>query len=278
MSRETRGSITVEVISACTSHPKYLSCVTSWVNFWSATEVLVLGRRISFIPTIYFVGKSVPYELGELSEHIKLLECDGPFDVLLAQSVRLFALPESTHQFAMMSDIDMLPLNQRATAWGLRALVANPEALVVLRDVLEEHSEIPICYNMAQPQTWSKVLSHYNDGTFDQKIAHLLDEAGKNLTGYDGAHGGLGWTTDQRILFDCVNDPDLEIQVIRPTDRETGHKRLDRAKHPFPLNWLVLPLVFWGHYTDYHVHHPISKHKRFVAWLFRAVTRTQLHD
>lgn len=278
MFRETQGSITIEVISACTSHPKYLSCVSSWVKFWNATELLVLGRKISFIPTIYFVGKSIPTELREVSEHIKHLESDGPFDVLLAQSVRLFALPESTHQFAMMSDIDMLPLNQRVTAWGLRALDANPGALVVLRDVLEEYSEIPICYNMAKPRTWSKVLSHYKDGTFDQKVAHLLGEAGKNLSGYNGAHGGLGWTTDQRILYDCVNNSDLEIKVIRPTDRETGHKRLDRAKHPFPLNWLALPLVFLGHFTDYHVHHPVSKHKRFVNSLFRALKSSQLHD
>ena len=99
-------------------------------------------------------------------------------------------------------------------------------------------------------------------------LREILDEFGGN-SAYSGLHGGKGWTIDQQTLWSLVKDNVQKIQFERYSDRQTGHRRLDRSHHRGILKWLVLPLVFFGCYHDYHVHHPVHSNHKFINIVIR---------
>jgi hypothetical protein len=84
--------------------------------------------------------------------------------------------------------------------------------------------------------------------------------------GYDPGHGAKGWFTDQEFLFRQVEKfKDRGGMVRKFSDSQTKHRRLDRIFTPAPLNWLIVPLVFFGALTDYHVHHPVRKFTQYIS-------------
>jgi hypothetical protein len=111
---------------------------------------------------------------------------------------------------------------------------------------------------------WRSLFNRYGKGISTQKILRkVLDDFGGN-SAYSGLHGGSGWTIDQQTLWNVVQDNVLHVKVERFVDRQTGHRRLDRIHHKGLLKWFSLPLVFFGFFHDYHVHHPVDSNKRFI--------------
>jgi hypothetical protein len=112
----------------------------------------------------------------------------------------------------------------------------------------------------------------FNEAAFRTIVLETLaEELLKEYTderGYAGVHGGPGWSIDQRYLWEKLQSPMLFNRVRLLTDSETGHRRLDRNAHRWPINWFFLPLALAGYFTDYHVHHPIRNYKLFVNVLF----------
>jgi hypothetical protein len=180
-----------------------------------------------------------------------------------AQNIRALAAGWSDADLVMTTDIDMLPLSQRATRRMVAHLAGAPDSFVIGRDVLSE-AEVAICYNLASPATWSRLWQR--PCAPDNAEIELETILQRSAEGYEGSHGGLGWHIDQQHLYQRLRE--TGINVVRLNDSITGHRRLDRGRHRSPRHWAVLPSAAAGYFTDYHVHLPIGDHLIYVRTLY----------
>ena len=254
----------VIALTAVNLDPKYLSCVPNYIDFW-----LSLNSRTSekkYLPKVLVIADALPPELERQSEFCEVIRpVDGVSSVFVSQTIRVYFPAFMVADYVITSDVDMFPLDDAVFQRALEEIDGGGE-FVVCRDVLEK-GQLPICYNISSPPTWQAItgISHIS------QLANQLSRDFRTLSdnhGYSGTHGGDGWFADQIKLFELVSSFEATGGVVlRLRDAETGHKRLDRISHVFPLNWFALPAVFLGRYTDYHVHHPIARYSRFTKWL-----------
>lgn len=257
--------ITVEVVTAANLNPKYLGCVPFFIDFW---KLMNKSSSIRFQPRVAIIADEIPEDLVEYSEDLTLIPAHGYDTALVSQVIRIYMAALSKAEYAITSDVDMLPLNPKIYELGIRNLI-NSNDFVVLRDVLPA-GEFPICYNLASVRIWHQLfIDQENSSPQD-----FLIEVNSNFNSdnsYSGIHGGAGWNIDQKFLYERIIHSEKMINLRKFKDEQTGHRRLDRIHHRFPLNWLLLPLVLLGAFSDYHIHHPIQKNLLFVKALRRVL-------
>lgn len=252
---------TVTVVSASTADERYVPCIPHFIDFWKAANSRISG--VQFEPLVYLVSDFLPVFLAGYANNIELFDTnlDKRF---VAQNIRALACGLSPSEFSMTSDIDMLQLDSRALDLGLKKLLGASSAFLVLRDVLPD-GQFPICYSLARTSTWREVTRV----TDADELHGRLDEIWLRKPGnYSGTPGGPGWFTDQEVLWSDVvgRAQSHRLEVIRLTDAETKHQRLDRGQLGGRIKWVQSLLVPFGYYTDYHVHHPVKKYQRFIRW------------
>jgi hypothetical protein len=226
------------------------------------------SSAVHFNPRVAIIAEEIPKKLLRYSENLILISPQGLDSAFVSQVIRIYMAGISEAQYAMTSDVDMLPLNPKVYEFGIRN-VYNSNDFVVLRDVLPA-GEFPICYNLASAKTWNQLFIDQKNKSSSEFLNRVNSKYNADDS-YSGIHGGIGWSIDQRFLYDSVVDSGTAIQIKKFTDAQTGHRRLDRIHHRFPFNWLLLPFVVFGRFSDYHVHHPIQKNTFFVRALRYAV-------
>jgi hypothetical protein len=255
----------VEVLSASDLNDKYLNCVQAYISAWLTIPV---RNQVKFTPKVLIVSKSIPENLLQFSEYLMLID---PLDMptaYVSQTARIIEAQNSTADYVLTSDIDMLPLNVFFESSLVNSQDFHANSFFILRDVLEA-GQFPICYNLAKPAVWRSLLSSYGAGAPTSKILRtVLDEFGGNAA-YSSLHGGNGWTIDQQTLWNLVQANVSGIRFEKFVDKRTRHRRLDRIHHRGFLKWLILPLVFIGFFHDYHVHHPIIANMKYVKVVMR---------
>ena len=191
--------------------------------------------------------------------------------VLLPQLVRLEA-----DEAVIISDIDMVPMNKRYYINSISKLTSD-QFVVYRANVLREFSEIAICYNAALPETWGDLFG---------KIGNLAEAAAKikrwhDVSSYDGSHGGAGWSTDQKLLFNAVEEfnPD---RITRLTDKQLGFARLDRKRMKSKLSLRQQVLVRGRYYSDCHMKRPYSEfvelNQNVVDWTTKTIMSKLLNS
>jgi len=152
----------------------------------------------------------------------------------------------------VVSDVDMVPLDRRY--FHRPAEHVDEDHLVAYRDVLLGLGEIPVCYNAARPAIWADIF----------EIADLSDVTARLAAwGSDvsdgGEHGGCGWTTDQRILFETLLPRGRRCgDVWILDDRYTRFLRLERAyvEKWGRLSETAIAGIHARKYADFHCLHP----------------------
>lgn len=264
-SKSENGLITVEVLSASDLNPKYLNCVKYYISSWLS---LPTQSQIKFIPKVLLIADSIPDELREYSEYLLLIDANNMHSAFVSQTSRIIEGKNSSADFVMTSDIDMLPMSIKFESNVVLSDVKTEETFYILRDVLEP-GQYPICYNLAKPSSWQLLLNDFGrDLPTSIILRQILQEFGGQAA-YSGVHGGAGWAIDQRALWNVVRKNNSRVRILRFTDVDTSHRRLDRAHHRGIIKWLVLPLVFMGYFHDYHVHHPVESHKTYIKILMK---------
>lgn len=257
------SQITVEVLSASDLTPQYLACVRPYIESWNSYPYI---DGIKYVPRVMIISDKIPESFSDISEYMQLVHPRELNPVFVAQSMRLLETRNSTADYVMTSDIDMLPLSLKFESGLLKSGKVRPQDFIILRDVLSP-GQYPICYSLADPKTWSAMITHSFSGmTNHQILSNFLNISGGSIQ-YSGEHGGLGWTLDQELLWKLVQENTDEVNAVKFKDKETKHRRLDRSRHRGIRKWPVAPLVFFGYFTDYHVHHPIESHSRYVRLL-----------
>lgn len=141
-----------------------------------------------------------------------------------AQCIRLLYPALMTNTGGVVtSDIDMAPMSPRYFHRPLGRV--DERHFVCYRDALLDLGELPICYNAARPQTWSSIFRVESIGD----VRDRLREWGDGVD-YAAVHGGAGWTTDQRKLYETLLDRGRRAHdVWILSDDFTGYRRLERA-------------------------------------------------
>ena len=261
----------VEILAATNLEPRYLDCVVPFIKF-----VLTLRSSlpaVDFVPRVILTADAIPSTLSNYAEFIDTYPTSLPSG-FVAQNIRTLNASLSSTDIVITSDIDMMPLTAKAFDTGLRSLLDHPTAFVVLRNVLEP-GQYPICYNLATPEVFREVTGAEDEKSISQHLQQILDRTVTQV-GYDGQHGGAGWYSDQEHLFTAVEKfrEQHPHRALLFNDNATGHRRLDRAGKRGRLRWFWLGFVFFGLYTDYHVHHPVPVYRHFINAIYRVSRRT----
>jgi len=260
----------ITALTAVNLNKKYLSCVPFFIDFWLSMSSDV--DSLNFTPKVLVIAKSLPAELEPYRQWCEIFEVDSSISSsFVSQAVRILQPSLEDADYVITTDADMLPLGNRVFQAALNS-IRNGAEFVVCRDVLDK-GQFPICYNLASPETWRKVNGIRSQVDVRNELSKMLQGL-RQKGGYKGDHGGLGWFADQTHLFSMVSKFEaLGGQVARLKDRDTNHHRLDRLFMPFPLNWLALLWVSRGYFTDYHVHHPVGKFKKYISKVANSKTK-----
>ena len=271
LSQKSKKIINVEVLSASNLNVKYLDCVRHYINSWNSVSVT---SGIRYVPKVLLVAEEIPSFLDDLSEYLQLINPQDLPSAFVAQASRLTEASNSAADYVMTSDIDMLPITLAFENSLLSRTGTSFDSFFILRDVLEP-GQYPICYNLAAPKTWGRLLS----GTYPKMesmdiLRNFLNSNGGE-EGYGGMHGGIGWTLDQELLWKIIENENGSIKVIKFTDLETKHRRLDGARYRGISKWVFAPLVLFGYFHDYHIHHPVSTNTKYV-WVINKLRNFRL--
>jgi hypothetical protein len=251
-----------EVLSACNDNPKYLDCVEHYIDFWLLMNV---KPDLVIRPKVVLIGSDIPDKLNHLREYIEIFDPGDLSSVAVSQIIRLLMPALSDADIVMTSDIDMVPLSSRIEVEATNRIKSNKNFFMNTRNVLPP-GQFAICYNLASPETWSKVTGVSKHADVYPKLQRIISEFSDSL-GVTDIHGGPSWYMDQLYLYEALMKHNSGISLQLWSDSETHHRRLDRAHHRFPLNWIVLPMLLVGYFHDYHVHHPVIIHSSYLKLL-----------
>ena len=251
----------MDVVTASDLNPRYLSCVEFFIKSWN---ILGENSSITFFPKVAIIGDQIPIELVKFEKHLILISAKNFDSSFAAQNIRLFLPGLSQADYVITSDVDMLPSSVRIFEYGIERLESSG-AFLILRDVLEL-GQFPICYAIARPRIWRELFGPNNEVPDSDKFLDQVAQKYDPGSLYTGVHGGEGWSIDQEFLFWKVKSSVDLKELVSVKDSQSHHHRLDRTHHRFPINWLVAPLIIFSYFTDYHIHHPISRNIKFVKF------------
>lgn len=253
----------ITALTATNLDPKYLSCANYFVNFWVNQS---FSGKNNYKPLIIVIAKEFPDELLSIKEYCVLFSSpEGLSDVYTSQFVRSVYAPLVESELVLTTDIDMLPLSLKVFEFALKSSPEPLSCFHICRDVLPA-GQYAICYNLAAPSVWGQVTGVRSLEDVSKILLREFANSHKRNNGYSESHGARGWYSDQEYIYRVVDcfERDSTGKVIRFSDKDTQHSRLDRASAYFPLKWLLLPLVLLDSLTDYHVHHPVSKNRTYI--------------
>jgi hypothetical protein len=233
-----------------------LSCVlvacnenTHYLDFWPAVKNA--WWEVVNVPCIMvYVGEELPSHLKDEPAVIHFKPIPNWPTATQAQVIRLLwpALLKGDGA-VMLSDMDMIPMQSDWFHKGFEPFKENQ--FVSLRGIDEQEKQIYMCYVGASPQTWSHMFGIQTE----QDVRNTMLRWSQQIQA-DGHHGGLGWCSDQQILYAHVKHwlqeaPD-RIGLVPWTAQIP---RLDRGN---PMEW-----VYWserleekikgGAYVDFHM-------------------------
>lgn len=237
---------------ACNLNPLYFDFWPMIKRAWKE----IVGIRVKCI----LVAEKKPEGFEEDEDLILFPPFDGISDAFISQCIRLLYPALLEEEGVIISDADMIP----TCRWWYHDTVASYDSnhFITYRMVLEYCQEVPMCYNAASSKVWGELfrISSIED------IKSLLRVWWKQVS-YDGIHGGLGWNTDQRILWMYLHayfQGDNAGLWIKMKDHETNFQRLCRS-YPELRSWNLsestIHNIINHKYADYHMLRPQSLHK-----------------
>jgi len=240
------------VVTATNDKELYCDFIPIFIETWKKLMPEVLIK-------IVFVGTEIPEKFNKYKDYLILFTPHSWISTcFVSQYIRmLYASLIDVDGGVMITDMDMLPMNREYYVDNIKDV--DNDKFFCYRDVLHtECAQIPICYNIALPETWSKIFKIKTE----EDIHQLLNEVDYKIE-YEDRHAGVGWGTDQNHLFLAVhkyeNTNNVKIFEYKK-DSETGYKRLDRDDiNSRTLGVSVCEDIKNHKYTDYHLNRPMSK-------------------
>lgn len=245
------------IVTATDTNPVYIDFIPGFIKAWS---ILVPEADI----VIVLIADSLPQSLHPYSDHIVVYPpIAGIHTAFQAQCIRLLYPREITRdEGVLITDMDMFPMSR---CYYVDSVQNIPnDHFVVYRDVCLP-DDIPMCYNVAHPSTWTNM--------FGSEPTDTLLHRWYSGSDYDGEHGGKGWGTDQSVLLHSFNNWDGPKTILN--DETTQFQRLDRScMWQFQDKDNLRKKIQTGVYADYHCLRPYTKHKQMNDFVVGCLTKT----
>ncbi len=230
-----------KVIIASNENMKYLS-------FWPLVKKV--WRNMGFDPILIYTSKeSVPICDDHDVIFFNTMEMDTGF---VSRNIRMLYPSLFPNEICLISDIDLVPLNQNYFKSTISNL--NNNNFVIMRNNVNINDQIPICWNVAKGSIWGEVFKVKNE----EQIRSLLIKWYQNTI----SDKTTAWYNDQVMLkfhldeFEKVNPE----RVYRLNDNLTKFRRLDRKSYTNTL----LSIYRNDSFTDFHMPRPYNKNKILI--------------
>ncbi len=155
--------------------------------------------------------------------------------------------------------MDLIPLNKKYYLDNIKNL--DESNFVIYRDVISEHKQYPICFCLANSDTWKSIFKIENENDIREKMYTWYNLY--NDYTISSAYS-LSWACDQLQLYQYVNNWIHQERVIKMKDDETNFKRLDR----FDVNETNIDaykiIIENEIYSDFHLPRPLNKYKHIL--------------
>ena len=165
-----------------------------------------------------------------------------------SQVVRLFSA-NLVKGNLLMSDIDMLPINQDYFYKHASELDEN-NIIIYSGQPYGNVPYYPMCYVLSNSNTFRSYLD-INNLTFSDYCSYLMNNYGE------------AWNTDEKFMYDKFQNH-LNRLVIK-NDRDFA-RRIDRSCWKYDIN-----LLKSGHYIDSHMLRPYSIYKEQIDILLKKI-------
>lgn len=207
------------VLSAVNNDPLYIDFIPNFIKHWSflfpevQIKIILIGEKIPDEYVIYKKNIILFNELPNIASSFQAMCIRNLFPALI-----------DTSGGVLITDIDMMPMNRKYYETPIENI--NENNFVTYRDVLINHQEYPMCYNIATPNIWSKIFNIKNLDDLKKTIILWYQQSNyaKTNPNLKGIH-----SFDQKILFSKLQEFNKETKnLIVLNDEITGYYRLDR--------------------------------------------------
>lgn len=226
------------VILGCDSNPLYL-------EFWPVVAK-TWQELVGIKPTLALIaGQEVAID-ETLGEVIRFEPIPGIPTSFQAQVVRLLLPALFPDDVCIISDMDMIPCQKNYFVDSVKDVPVD--SFVVYKDGAfnpEEYHEYPMCYNVALGRTFAEIFKIPSSSEIPQIMK-------------DWYALGLGWTSDQQILYAALN---------KWSKRSTNLIKLGHDVYP------RIDRGYWGYniqavknysYIDCHMLRPYCQYKKQI--------------
>lgn len=237
------------VLTSVNENELYIGFVPIFIKSWNKLYPNVDVK-------IILIAKEIPENLLSYESNIILFEpIENTLTSFTSQFIRLlYPCILDYKNGVMITDIDMLPMNRTYYSENIKSYDDN-KFIYYRENICLNINQLAMCYNVAIPKTWKNIF----EVNSLEDIKNIIKYVSDNNIIKDG-HGNVGWSIDQRILFNKVMSWNQKTNnFIRLKEKETKFKRLDR--NSFNLsNVNVIQNITSGNYSDYHCYRPMSKY------------------
>lgn len=236
------------VITAVNENKTYLDFLPIFVKTWNKLYPNVIVK-------VVLIAQKIPNELLAYKDSILLFEPIKNVSTAFTSQIIRILYPSiiNCKNGVLITDIDMLPMNNSYYTKNI-ASIGNNKFVQYRGNILSDKKQIPICYNIATPETWSDIFGVSSLRDIRSFIKKVSDD---NII-VEG-RGKKGWFLDQLTLHHKVIKWDAKTNnYVRLNESQTGFERLCRSQN-FDLKSRRKDIVA-GKYTDYHCYAPMSKY------------------
>jgi len=229
------------VIASVNNNEKYYMFIPKQIKFW---------KRFGIKFIAVYVGEKIPDVLQPYVENIILYDRNLDLNTAyLGQNLRIYfscLLDLPDNEMVMITDMDMLPMNDRYFKTGLEKYTKDD--FIYYR--YTEANQIFMCYNAAHPCCWSNVFGIKTIEDIDKELRKYYNN------NYNGIPGSYGWSIDQEIMYNKLIKYEKLHVLNRPITRldyKLYHDHLSRNEKDFI-----------SRYDDFHAHRDYYRHKALI--------------
>jgi hypothetical protein len=244
------------VVSACNDNPLYIGFIPIFINTW---KLLYPTTDIKII----LIHDHIPDTLQSFHKYIELFKPIPNIDsAFISQYIRLL-YPAILHQYSngvLITDIDMIPMNSMYFTNNIKNI--DNSKFVYLRNVLYEHDEIAMCYNIATPSTWSDIFNINSLDDINNRLVHVFTHIDYNNN----------WSCDQKHLYYYIHKWSSKTHnFIDMKDSDTGYLRLDRCFCSNFTEPVLTDIISNYTFSDYHMCRPHDKYQQLNNHIYKCL-------